>query len=270
MLIDWFTVGAQVLNFLVLVWLLNRFLYKPILNAIDARENRIANELAEATATKIAAEREREEFQKKSTSLDEQREAILGRAADEAKAEREGLLAQAHQAAAAVRLKYESAMRNDQMSLSHEITRMAQGEVFAIARQTLADLAGADLDERMSAEFTRRLHQMDTRAKESLAAALEKSPESVVRSTFDIPATQRATIQRALNETFATEVRIRFETSPDSVCGIEWTAGEQKLAWSVAEYLENLEKKMSSLVDAQPMPATRSAPPAIGPVTVLP
>ena len=42
MLIDWFTVGAQALNFLILVWLMKRFLYKPILHAIDAREKRIA------------------------------------------------------------------------------------------------------------------------------------------------------------------------------------------------------------------------------------
>ncbi|MDP3428826.1 MAG: F0F1 ATP synthase subunit B, partial [Desulfomicrobium sp.] len=47
MLIDWFTVGAQVVNFLVLVWLMKRFLYKPILGAIDAREERIAKELAD-------------------------------------------------------------------------------------------------------------------------------------------------------------------------------------------------------------------------------
>ena len=44
MLIDWFTVVAQVVNFLILVWLLKRFLYKPILDAIDAREKRIAKE----------------------------------------------------------------------------------------------------------------------------------------------------------------------------------------------------------------------------------
>ena len=50
MLIDLFTVGAQALNFLVLVWLLKRFLYKPILNALDAREKRIARELADADA----------------------------------------------------------------------------------------------------------------------------------------------------------------------------------------------------------------------------
>jgi hypothetical protein len=44
MLIDWFTVGAQIVNFLILVWLLKHFLYKPILNAIDAREKRIAGD----------------------------------------------------------------------------------------------------------------------------------------------------------------------------------------------------------------------------------
>jgi len=52
MLIDWFTVGAQVINFAILVWLLKRFLYKPILAAVDAREARIAAERAAADARK--------------------------------------------------------------------------------------------------------------------------------------------------------------------------------------------------------------------------
>ena len=45
MQIDWFTVAAQTINFLVLMWLLKRFLYKPILNAIAAREKNIADQL---------------------------------------------------------------------------------------------------------------------------------------------------------------------------------------------------------------------------------
>ena len=57
MLIDWFTVIAQVINFLILVWLLKRFLYQPIVSAIDARERRIATELANADAKKISMER---------------------------------------------------------------------------------------------------------------------------------------------------------------------------------------------------------------------
>jgi len=69
MLIDWFTVGAQVLNFLILVWLLKHFLYKPILNAIDAREKRIASELADADAKKSEAQKERDDFQNRTKCL---------------------------------------------------------------------------------------------------------------------------------------------------------------------------------------------------------
>ena len=54
MLIDWFTVGAQALNFLILVWLLKRFLYKPILHAIDEREKGIAAQLASSEANPAA------------------------------------------------------------------------------------------------------------------------------------------------------------------------------------------------------------------------
>ena len=70
MLIDWFTVIAQVINFLVLVVLLKRFLYKPILDAIDQREKRIASALAEADAQKVEAKKEREKFQEKNALFD--------------------------------------------------------------------------------------------------------------------------------------------------------------------------------------------------------
>ena len=67
MLIDWFTVGAQALDFIILVWLLKRFLYRPILNAVDAREQRIAAELADADEKRAEAQKGREEFQHKRT-----------------------------------------------------------------------------------------------------------------------------------------------------------------------------------------------------------
>ena len=90
MLIDWFTVAAQALNFLILVWLMKLFLYAPILHAIDAREKRIAAELADAAAKKAEAQKERDEFQRKNEEFDQQHAALLSKATDEAKAERCG------------------------------------------------------------------------------------------------------------------------------------------------------------------------------------
>ena len=165
MLIDWFTVAAQIVNFLILVWLLKHFLYKPILDAIDAREKRIAAELADADTKKADAEKDRTDFEDKNKAFDQQRSALLGKAAEEAKAERGRLIDQAKKDAEDLWVTQADALRGDQNRLASEITLLAEKEVFAIARKTLTDLANVSLEERVAEVFTRRLRELDPKAK---------------------------------------------------------------------------------------------------------
>jgi len=99
MIIDWFTVGAQTFNFIVLVWLMKRFLYKPILHAIDERERRIAAELADADAKKAEAQKESDELKLKNEAFDQERAALLSKATDEVNIEKQRLLDNARKAA---------------------------------------------------------------------------------------------------------------------------------------------------------------------------
>jgi F-type H+-transporting ATPase subunit b len=261
--IDWFTVGAQVLNFLILVWLLKRFLYRPILNAIDAREQRIAKELADAERRKTEAEKERETFRNKNEEFDRQRHEFLSRAKDEAEVERQRLLDGARQAADDLRAKRQDALKREQENLHNEIALRTREEVFAIARKTLTDLAGTSLEERMSEVFTRRVRELNDEAKEGLAKALKASSDPVlVRSAFDLPSEQRAAIQQALDETLSTEIQFRFESAPDVISGIELTVNGWKVAWSIADYLASLEKSVGELLKEQ---AKAQAQPEAGP-----
>jgi F-type H+-transporting ATPase subunit b len=261
MLIDWFTVGAQALNFLILVWLMRRFLYQPILHAIDAREKKVAAELADADAKRAEAQKDRDEFQHKNEEFDQLRAALLGKATDEAKAERQRLLDEARKAADALSAKRQETLKNDAKNLNQAISRRTQQEVFAIARKALTDLATTSLEERLGEVFTRRLREMDGKAKETLGAALKSAREpAVVRSAFDLPAAQRAVIQNALNETFSADIHLRFETAPDLVSGIELTASGQKVAWSIAHYLASLEKGVGELLKEQDKPDPKAAP----------
>ena len=249
MLIDWFTVGAQALNFLILVWLLKRFLYKPILQAIDAREKLIAAELADAAAKKAEAQKDRDEFQHKNEEFDQQRAALLVKATDEAKIERQRLLEEARKAADALNAKRQETLRNDAQNLNQAISRQTQQAVFAITRKALTDLGTVSLEERLGEVFTRRLHELNGSAKTTLAQALKTAPDpALVRSVFDLPAEQRAAIQNALNETFSAEVHVRFETAPDLVSGIELTTNGQKVAWSIADYLASLQTGVAELL----------------------
>jgi F-type H+-transporting ATPase subunit b len=258
MLIDWFTVSAQVLNFLILVWLLKHFLYKPILHAIDAREQRIAKELADAEAKMDEAQKERDEFRHKNEKFDQQRDELLSEAKDEVKGERQRLLNEARQAADDLRAKRQDALKREQQNLNDEITRKTQNEVFAITRKTLSDLSGTTLEERMSEVFDLRLRNLDDKAKESLATILKTSSDpAILRSAFELPSEQRALIQHALNETFSAEIQVRFETAPEVISGIELTANGQKLAWSIADYLEALEKSVGELLKEQSNPKNK-------------
>jgi F-type H+-transporting ATPase subunit b len=257
MLIDWFTVGAQALNFIVLVWLLKRFLYKPILHAVDAREKRIARDLAEAAAKMAEAEKRRDEFEHKNAEFDGQRATLLGKATDEATAERRRLFEEARKAADAQGAKRQETLQAEARNLSQAIRRRTQQEVFAIARKTLSDLASASLEERMVEVFIRRLRAMDAKAKAGLAEALKEAPDpAVVRSAFDLATEQRTAIQKAIDETFSGEFHLRFETSSDQISGIELTANGQKIAWSISEYLAALENGVAELLKAKDTPQT--------------
>jgi F-type H+-transporting ATPase subunit b len=261
MLIDWFTVGAQVLNFLVLVWLMQRFLYKPILHAIDEREKRIATELANADAKKTEAQKESDEFKHKNEEFDQQRAALMSKATEEAQAERQRLLAEARQAAAAFSSKRQEALRTEEHNLHQAISRRAQQEVFAIARKALTDLAATSLEERLGEVFTRRLRAMDGQVKAGFGEALRTASEpAIVRSAFDLPAEQRAAIQNALNETFSADIHVRFETQPDLISGIELSMNGQKVAWSIADYLASLEKGVDELLKEQDKPIAKAEP----------
>jgi len=262
MLIDWFTVVAQALNFLILVWLMRRYLYQPILDAIDARETLVAKELADAATKKAEAQKEHDELQHKNEEFDKQRAELLTKATTDAKAEGQKLLDEARKSADALSAKLQDALRTEDHDLHQAISRRTQQEVFAIARKALTDLATTGLEERLGAVFTRRLREMDGPAKTALGGALKTAPgPAVLRSAFDMPADQRAVIQNALNETFSADVRLRFETAPDLVSGIELTTNGQKVGWSIADYLASLEKGVGDLLkkdQAAPKPETKT------------
>lgn len=249
MLIDWFTVIAQVVNFLILVWLMKRYLYQPILKALAAREQRIAASLADAAAKVADAVKEREEYTRKNTEFDRERAAVMFKAQDEAGQERNRLFEVARNDADAFRDKLQGKLSGEYNQLRELINHRTRDEVFAIARKTLADLAGATLEERMAEVFIVRLQGLDSGEQARLTAML-KSPDMpvIVRSAFELAPAQHAAIEDAIRTAFAAKAPVQFEIVPGLVSGIELIMQGQKVAWSIADYLASLEKGVDELI----------------------
>lgn len=133
---DWWTLGLQTVNFAVLVWLLHRFLYRPVLSMIDARRAAIQRQYAEAKAVEDKAKGHLAELEAERAGIAAERAAALKAAA-----------AQAQEAAEARRARAE---REAQALID------AARKTLATERErALADLRRGALD--LGAEFARRL-----------------------------------------------------------------------------------------------------------------
>ena len=256
MLIDWFTVVAQALNFVILAWLLKRFLYKPILDAIDAREKHIADELADAATERTAAQKEHDDFQSKNAEFDRQRAALIDKARREAQAERQRLFNDAREAADALSAQRLATFDKDARKLNQAIRARTRHEVIAIARKTLTDLAGIDLEQRVCEVFCTHLRALAGDDKDVLAEAIGTALNpAVVRSAFELPSAQQIAIREAVHDTFATDIELRFEAKPDLIAGIELSVNGQNVAWGIADHLEALEQGIEDVLQAHAAPA---------------
>ena len=246
--INWFTVIAQIINFLILVWLLKRFLYKPILNAIDEREKKITARLKDADSKKAEAEQEQEEYRQKNDELSQHREELMNKAITETNEERRKLLEAARNDAAEARKKLEQSIEEIRQNMNMEIERKIEGEVFEVARKVLADLAAVNVEEQTVYVFIKRLNEMTAEEKKQFLSAFTPGANPVVvRSVFDLSDEQKNKIQEAVKEILGVAAEFQFSTAPELISGIELTTSGYKLVWSVAEYLHSLEDDITAV-----------------------
>jgi F-type H+-transporting ATPase subunit b len=249
MLIDWFTVGAQAVNFLILVWLLKHFLYKPILHAIDEREKKIAAELADASSKKIEAKKEQDEFQHKNDEFDKQRDELFKKVTADAGVEKAKLLDEAKKAADVFSEKRHASFIQEEEKIQQSIMKRVQKGVFAISRKALKDLSGTDLDERIVNVFVGQLTGSSLTNSSLTNSSLKNSATPVtIRTAFAIPTALQATVEKQIKDKLSPDAQIQFEVNPDLISGIEIRSDGQKFAWNISDYLNSLEKEIEGTV----------------------
>ena len=261
MQINWFTVIAQILNFLVLVWLLKRYLYKPILKAIDDREKKIAAELKNADTKKAEAKKEQDEFKQKNDDFDKQKTDLVNKAIADANNERQKLIEAAKTDATALKAKLDAATKEELENMKGEIAKKTQEEVFAIARKALTDIASVSMEEQSVHLFIKCFNELKEEEKKKFIDSFHsKSAPVVIRTAFDLPANLHDEIKKAVNALVGTEAQFEFKTAPELISGIELTANGYKLAWTISEYLNSMQKSLSDILKIKPEDEKKAAP----------
>ena len=249
-LIDWWTVGFQILNFLVLVILLRVFLYKRILRAIDQREGKIASHFEaaeekeqEAMAKAEALERDKREFQEK-------RESLLREAQAEAEKRRRELSEKAREEVEAQGRRWREDLKREKESFLQLMQGRVTEQVCTVARRALEDLADAELERRMADVLVRRLAELPGEDRTEMTDALKESAKPLVVATaWELPEEDRQKVTAAVREHLTDESDVEFETAPELACGIELRAGGREISWTIAGYVESVREELAGVID---------------------
>ena len=257
MLFDWFTVFAQIVNFLILMWLLKRFLYKPVLNAIDAREKRIADLLKEAELNQQQVEQQQAELTEKNVLFASEREGLLAQAQADATDMKQHMLHVASNDAAQQHSQWLSGLQQEQRNLDHDIAQRAQQEIFQVARRVLHDLSSVELETQIIQIFIKQLVQLSPEKGKQFTASAKG--DLVVRSAMVLSDDSKNTLQQSIEKILSAQSALHFEVDATLVSGIELVGSGHKLSWNIDDYLSNLEDSIAGLVDNKVLQSNRQA-----------
>lgn len=247
MRIDWFTFAAQVINFLVLLYLLRRFLYGPILRAVQARQSEIAARLEEAERTRQRAQQEMEEHRSRSRLLEERRDELMEEARRAAGERKRQLMREVRDEIDEARERWAAAIEREKEDYLEDLRHRVGKRVFDVARRALQELADADLEERMVARFADRLEGLTP---EDVVAGVVAGPAGresyeavVVRSSFELRPADRGSIEARVRRLWGARASdIEFQVDPEVICGVELRSSGIRVAWSLRDYLDSLEE----------------------------
>ena len=250
--IDWFVLFCQIFNFLLLVYLLKRFLYGRIVKAMDDREAKIAAQFNEANEMKAKATEAAESYDRKNQLLAEKSEQLLNEASIAAEDKRKELMGKVREDVDAIKTRWQDMLAREKDAFFQDLRGRAARQIYATARRALTDLANADLEARIVDEFIRRVKELDKEKSKQIRKAITGGGNKVtVQSAFGIPTETQGRIEQALKQQITNGFTIRYLTEPEIVSGIELRVNGHKIAWSLNEYLETLVENLTETLQKE-------------------
>lgn len=252
--INWFTFFAQIVNFLILIAVLQRFLYNPIIQAMGRREKTIGDRLQQAEQKRQEAQQEVQRYQQMQQELANQRSVMLAQVKADVEQTQKELMQNVRAEVEQTQSRWQEVIQRQKDAFLRELRYRIAQQIQATIRLVLQDLADVDLEQQIIQVFIERIQNLDEEEKQAFFVDLTSTPDAkqvVVCSAFEIPEESRLLIQQIIREQMLDDVNFQFEMTPDLICGVELKASGRKLAWSVENYLDTFADNLTAVFEEE-------------------
>lgn len=235
MSIDWVTVLAQIANFLLLLWLLKRFLYRPILDGIDAREAAIAKRMSDAEQAKKQAQTAEDQYIKQRAQLVSDQDALLEKALEATEDQRAGLLSDARSKLQQEQKDWHKHLEHEREIFNKRLEQTGSQALLQLTRKALHDLADEKIEDAIVRHIGKQLQPM---AAELVQAAAGSQNAEV--TTRDVLSAETQALLHTEVQRWLPEVKLTFVTDAQQSPGLVMQVGGAQVAWTTDSYMDEL------------------------------
>ena len=234
--LNWTTFILELINFVVLIWILNRFLYGPVMNIIAQRKAAIQKTLSEAETTRKDAQALKSQYENRLIEWEQEREKARTQLHDEIRVERNRLLEDLHVELGQERQK---SMAVEQRRLK-DFTQRAEASAIALGgtfvSRLLSRLGGPELERKILDMVTEDLsHLPDNQMQLIRATSAKKGLPMKLTSAYPIDTDQRETLCQACRTLAGGDIVCEFFEDRNLIAGLRISFGSWMLRANVQD-----------------------------------
>ncbi|MBQ8481927.1 MAG: F0F1 ATP synthase subunit delta [Alphaproteobacteria bacterium] len=250
MSIDWFTLIAQIFNLLILLFLLRKFLYLPVLKAVETRQKFIEDELEKAAQSRIKAEKAEKLCLQKAQKIEREKQKVLADVHREAEKLAVDLREQAEKQYRQSKQEWKAHLLSEQKNFNTALQVLVAEHFSRFAEKALRQMANLDLNEWIIKQFMQKIENLPNEEKNRLKENLQSQQAVSLQSARELSPEFKKQIENFLRQecNVTDKVKLNYKINNDLVGGIVLRSGEYMIEWSLNGYLQEFKQTMTKEV----------------------
>jgi F-type H+-transporting ATPase subunit b len=237
--LNWSTFILEIINFLVLLWLLKRFLYRPVLDVIARRREGIERQLEGAKSVQDEAQALQARYESRLADWERERQQRLQALEREIAAERAARLQAIAAEEAAAREKQQVLAQREAEAAARQLEEQALESAAGFAARLLRDLSGPELERQLVGLALAQLADLPAEQRESLQrGAVAADGGVLVTSAYELPVPEQERLRQALSGLAPEGANLRFEQDPELLAGLHISVGSSVLGLNLRDELQ--------------------------------
>lgn len=237
--LNWSTFVLEIINFLILVWILKRFLYKPVMDAIATRRASIEQSMQEATQKDQAAQDLKAQYEHRLEDWATEKQAAREQLHTEIDQERQQLQAQLRADLQQEREKAQVIAAQQAQEQQRHYEQLALQNSVRFTSKLLADFASAELETHLLTRLLEQLQNLPAAQREHLGQALNAHELTAsVQTAFPLAQAMRTQLQQTLQGIAGRDIPCQFEQDDKLLAGARIQLGPWLLQANLQDELQ--------------------------------